>query len=132
MKKLIIFLIILLTLQVKGFCMNQFAQIATSLKQKGYRQDLVPGDMTYSPNGDQYVKYTGDLSILPPNWVKIPQTVEIMNEVIDCQYNLTHSSVTDNHGGWKETWDLIDNGQTWQSDNIWLIIANYWLAKKGK
>lgn len=112
--------------------MNPLAQIAMNLKQKGYRQDIVPGDMTYSPNGDQYVKFTGNLVDLPPNWVKVPQTVEIMNEVIDCQYILTHSSTSDGHGAWKETWYLGDDGVTWQADNIWVVMSNYWIAKKGK
>lgn len=131
-KIVVLILIILLTFQVKGFCMNQYAQIATSLKQKGYRQDIVPGDMVYSPNGDQYVKFTGDASILPPNWVKVPQTVEIMNEVIDCQYTLNHSSSSDGHGGFKETWILSDGPQSITSDNIWIVVSNYWIIKKGK
>lgn len=129
---LILITSILLTLQIKGFCMNPYAQVATNLKQKGYRQDIVPGDMTYSPNGDQYIKFTGDASILPPNWVKVPQTVEVMNELIDCQYTLAHSSTNDGHGGFKENWSLSEGGTTWQSDNIWVVISNYWISKKGK
>lgn len=132
MKKFILFSIILLVMIGKAFSMNPYAQVATDLKQKGYRQDLVPGDMTYSPNGDQYVKFTGNVSLLPPNWVKVPQTVEIMNELIDCQYDLLHSSTTDGHGGWKEAWNLKDSSQLWQADNIWLVMANYWISKKGK
>lgn len=112
--------------------MNPYSQLAISLKQKGYRQDIVPGDMTYSPNGDQYVKFTGDMNTLPPNWVKIPQTVEIMNEVIDCQYSLNHSSISDGHGGWKETWTISAGGVTWQSDNIWIVVSNFWISKKGR
>lgn len=129
---LILVIFILLTLQVKGFCMNPYAQIATNLKQKGYRQDLVPGDMVYSPNGDQYVKFVGNVSILPPNWVKVPQTVEIMNELIDCQYILTHSSTTDGIGGFKESWSLTAGGQIFVADNIWVVMSNYWISKKGK
>jgi len=129
---LILIGLFLLTFQVKGFCMNSYAQLATTLKQKGYRQDLVPGDMVYSANGDQYVKFNGDVSILPPNWVKVPQTVEVMNEVIDCQYTLTHASAPDGHGGYNETWNLQDSGTTWTADNIWVVISNYWVAKKGK
>lgn len=132
MKKIILLISILLTLQVTGFCMNPMAQIAINLKQKGYRQDLVPGDMTYSPNGDQYVKFSGNVSALPPNWVKVPQTVEIMNEVIDCQYIITHSSAPDGFGGFKETWVLASDGQMFTADNIWVVISNYWISKKGK
>lgn len=112
--------------------MNSLQQQAVLLKQKGYRQDIVPGDMTYSSQGDQYVKFTGDLSILPPNWVKVPQTVEIMNELIDCQYSLGHSSISDGHGGYKETWTLAEGEMSFQADNIWMAISNYWVSKKGK
>lgn len=130
--RLILIGLFLLTFQVKGFCMNPYAQIAVDLKQKGYRQDIVPGDMTYSLPGDQYNKFTGDMSLLGPNWVKVPQTVEIMNEVIGCQYSLSHSSTNDGHGGFKEVWNLTDGGTSWQSDNIWVVMSNYWIFKKGK
>lgn len=129
--RLLIFILIFLFCG-KAYAMNPLAKVANELKQKGYRQDIVPGDMTYSQQGDQYVKFTGDSTLLPPNWVKVPQTVEIMNELIEWQYTLSHSSTTDGQGGYKENWTLSEGGATWQSDNIWVVMSNYWISKKGK
>lgn len=137
MKRAILLLILFLALQGKGFCqMNPLSQIALDLKQKGYPQALVPGEMTFSPNGNQYVQFAGNYNVLGPNWAKVPTFVDVQNQLKDCNYTLQHTSTPGPNGVIIESWILTDNdtsvGYTFTDPNIWVVITKYWMLKKGK
>ena len=108
-----------------GKMINPLAELCVKLKDEGYPQNLTRYDNVYSPASNDYFQFTGDMDALPIDWIKCPSLVNMQNKLIDQNYKLEHQAL----GNGKELWRLNAEGIIFEDENVWAVVARYWLFK---
>lgn len=108
--------------------MNPMAKIAVDLKHAGFPQELNYRDSVYIPKTEEYIspqQLGKDIE-----YIRVPATVSLFSEVEDFDYTLDcFFSPKANQRAYRltaqEISSIIDI-------SLWVVMAKFWLLKKGK
>lgn len=105
--------------------MNILVDLATQLKAKGFNQQLTRFDTAWLTKAGHYERQDGQIT---DEYVRVPSFTQIMNELFDVDYALAHQPL----GNDKDKWTLNAGDFSIEDENPWVVMAKFWLLKKGK